>query len=118
MSAPTLNVPLAEAVLKQITEHPETHRQSAWGIKISCGTAHCISGWSAVLAGAELAWDDHGMLEAVRLNPMGAWSDPFYAGMELLGIDEDLADYLFGASEDAAIGELRELISDARSVMA
>ncbi len=33
---------LAEKILKQITEHPETHFQGTW----NCGTTRCIAGWA------------------------------------------------------------------------
>jgi len=40
---------LAVAVLRQITEHPESWRQEAW--HSDCGTVHCCAGWAVVLAG-------------------------------------------------------------------
>jgi uncharacterized protein YjbI with pentapeptide repeats len=40
---------LAAAVLRQITEHPETWDQEVW--HSDCGTAHCCAGWAVVLAG-------------------------------------------------------------------
>jgi len=40
---------LAAAVLRQITEHPDTWDQGVWHSE--CGTAHCCAGWAVVLAG-------------------------------------------------------------------
>lgn len=36
-------------VLRQITEHPETHDQCTW--HSICGTKHCVAGWTTHLAG-------------------------------------------------------------------
>ncbi|AMS02635.1 hypothetical protein BJD55_gp131 [Gordonia phage Yvonnetastic] len=48
-----LNIELAERILEQITEHPETHDQSHWGEVRECGTVCCIAGWAILLS------DDH-----------------------------------------------------------
>lgn len=125
MSAPVLNLPLAEAVLKQVLAHPETHKQDTYGSRRECGSVHCISGWAAVLSGAGLSWVDHHaddgvILEGVRLPGHDAWSDPFHAGMELLGLDEDQAFVLFDghAGNGEAIAYLTRLIASARQVSA
>lgn len=35
---------LAEELLYDIEEHPETHDQEMWGYRTSCGTTYCIAG--------------------------------------------------------------------------
>lgn len=46
----TLNSSMAERVLTQITEHPETHSQTTFeGVGYDddvCGTTRCIAGWA------------------------------------------------------------------------
>ncbi len=48
---PAVNAPagLAAAIIKQITEHPETYAQEAW--HSDCRTKHCVAGWAVTLAG-------------------------------------------------------------------
>lgn len=47
---------LAEKILKQVTEHPETHFQATWVFgsdqpftKGGCGTTACLAGWAVTL---------------------------------------------------------------------
>lgn len=65
-TTPELNVELAKAVLAQVTEHPETHRQLSWfwdrdpvyraklhfGLQpMREGSTACLAGWAFTLAG-------------------------------------------------------------------
>ena len=111
---------IRKAVLKQITEHPESHNQYGWsqnfnkrwetelglGLepdehirKYGCGTTACVGGWSIFYATPE------------ELKLAGNGSIKFQA-QTLLGInDVDAADYLFYCStEEEAIDYLRLLI--------
>ena len=40
---------LRRLVHEQISKHPETHEQHSW--HASCGTAHCVAGWTIVFSG-------------------------------------------------------------------
>lgn len=54
-----LNIELAEKVLKQVTEHPETHNQEEWTFRgPGCGTTACLAGWTVYFAhpDAKLVW--------------------------------------------------------------
>lgn len=55
----TLNIELAERVLTQITEHPETHDQVEW-----CGSRKCVAGWACTLNGDELFLNDEDLVRA------------------------------------------------------
>lgn len=123
----TLNLPLAEAVLKQITEHPEQHDQSSYGERRSdCGTTHCIAGWAIQLSPdvVEYDWIDswqgpYEAMSSVRFRDgrrLGdSWrSEPFAAARDLLGLSEEDADWLFLECGDTeAVGYLRQLIAAA-----
>lgn len=52
-----LNVPLLTKVLDHVTAHPEEWNQTVWAVEHSCGTACCVAGWAAVMAGYELKFD-------------------------------------------------------------
>jgi len=127
MTAPTLNVPLAEAVLKQITEHPEQHDQASFGVRrADCGTTYCIAGWAIALSPDVVEYDWHdswrGPYEAMssvrfrdgRPRVDGWRSEPFAAGRELLGLSGEDADWLFlDCGETEAVDYLRHLIATA-----
>lgn len=125
------NIELAERILEQVTEHPETHDQEHYGYQ-GCGTTHCIAGWAVVLTPeVELNWES-GLLHSVWL-PEDRWMTPFEAGQELLALELEEAQKLFlgvdpydkgdedekldgGGTNAAAVAYLRELIADARAV--
>jgi hypothetical protein len=127
---PTLNLPLAEAVLEQITTHPETHDQGNFGVRRpDCGTTYCIAGWAIALSpdvdhgwrpGPSGTFDEMAMVEFLDRRRLPGWrSAPFEAGRELLGLSERAADWLFlECDETEAVDYLRELIAAARQVTA
>jgi hypothetical protein len=60
------NIDLMERVWDQICEHPELHNQQRYMALVpSCGMAHCVGGWAAVLSG----W-------TVRNSDNNSWSRP------------------------------------------
>lgn len=98
-----LNIPLAQMVLRQITEHPETHNQESWANE--CGTVHCIAGWALALSGKQTRIREDvcasipEMLVDGQWVPMvGGWSRE---GREVLGLTREQADYLFLQSTDS-----------------
>jgi hypothetical protein len=48
------NVALLEATMTHIKDHPETHNQSVYMVKTSCGTTACYAGRAYMLGGGEL----------------------------------------------------------------
>lgn len=87
---------------------PQSWNQKAWAIRSQCGTAYCFAGWTCVLAGREIDWDNE--LWAVRRLGDGALvattlaehDEPAIheAAAELLGLNDDQADDLFGMDND------------------
>lgn len=73
---PDLAVPrLAERVLVQIEQHPETYDQAMWHSE--CGTRHCAAGWAVRLAGVPADVErrlgtGHAATLALGL-PLGTW---------------------------------------------
>jgi len=120
-----LNLPLAEAVLEQVTAHPEMHDQNCYGIRRGCNTTQCIAGWAVVLSpDAEAVWSGSliakgvDVLEAVKMLSGDGYAftvDVASAGSQLLGLTEDEADELFFSfDDDHAVDYLRELIAEAK----
>jgi hypothetical protein len=72
---------LAARVLRQITEHPESHDQAVW--HSACQARHCCAGWAILLAGSA------GSAAEARLGTQ-------HAAALLLGGD----DHPFGADND------------------
>lgn len=58
MTAPIPNAALAYRVLDWIDAHPEQHDQARWFQKTACGTAGCFAGWTVVLAGHRVGFDE------------------------------------------------------------
>lgn len=125
-----LNIELAEQVLEQITEHPETHCQEVWGSKApGCGTQYCVAGWAAALNARfqdRLLWLDDGHLEYVNTcdddGRDKVVSIPVYA-RRALGLSRKQANRLFygdesgngfGGSNEDAVKYLRKLIKKAK----
>lgn len=52
-----IDVPLLRKALEHITSHPEEWDQEQWATKTMCGTAFCLAGHVAVMAGHKLAWE-------------------------------------------------------------
>jgi hypothetical protein len=73
---------LAQQVLEQITQNPESLNQKVW--HSSCGTAHCTAGWTVVLSGpiglaAEKRLGTRGAAEILlggSNHPFGIYDDP------------------------------------------
>lgn len=124
-TAVVLNLPLAEAVLEQITAHPELHTQAShWGFRNECGTTLCISGWALALTpGTTFVWrpwtNGEDLLVVLLPGSDTPW-DPEDAGRKVLGLDAETASHLFLDLEDeaAAVAELRRLIAAAKQVTA
>lgn len=120
MTATTLNLPLAEAVLKQITEHPETHKQDSWGFRTDdCGTTHCIAGWALALTPGVsfvwIPWRGGWDADAALLPGGSAPYEPEDAGRDALGLDAATAEHLFwDLTEAEAVDYLRGLIAAAK----
>lgn len=103
---------LAQKILKQITEHPETHDQGSWVNAFNeCGTTYCIAGWAVAFnsrqGGAEPGdLSDTRRALARELNTISAWS---ILGQELLDLDDDDAELLFYSTDEEAPRMLADL---------
>lgn len=101
---------LAQKILDQITEHPETHDQDTWeNVFGECGTTYCIAGW-AVAFNARSTEDrstyQARILLADELGLTAHWST---LGQELLGLDDQEAEDLFYSGTEEAPAMLAEL---------
>ena len=99
---------LAQKILDQITEHPETHNQSSW--VDTCGTTYCVAGWAVAFncqrGGAECEALFAGLRALAReLNTAPYWST---LGQKLLGLDDEDAASLFYSTDE----EAPELLAD------
>jgi hypothetical protein len=121
---PELNRPLVEAILTQLTDHPELHNQKVFGMKAvigsngECGTTHCVAGWAAALSpGVRLIWSQVGTLNHVYTE-YGVM-DVDLAGRYLIGLTEAQAEDLFWdyGSTEHIIGRLKDLLNEAPSVV-
>jgi hypothetical protein len=95
-----LNVELAEKVLKQVTDHPETHDQAHWMTRgPACGTTACLAGWALRFSrpDAEVFWQDglRGVQVATEVTVDGTAWGISEAAAEVLGLDLEEADELF-----------------------
>lgn len=61
MTTTTFNTDLAERVMAQIKDHPETWEQGYWATKTDCGTAHCVAGWACTLSGQQIEMRTSGL---------------------------------------------------------
>ncbi len=73
-------VELLRDVVKQIVNHPETWDQTVF--HSSCGTAHCVAGWAAVM---------EGKFRYSEISNCGF----FTTGQKLLGLTDLQAHFLF-----------------------
>lgn len=114
------NIELAERVLKQVTEHPETHEQSEWGRKTPCGTTACLAGWTILLAATPVWVDDEGdrsefgqlTLASVHVDAGEHFVDD--VARELLGMDEKTASSIFFAPNGLAVSRFEEWIEEGK----
>jgi hypothetical protein len=89
-------------VADQIEEEPERYNQYYYVMDSPCGTQHCIAGWALVLSGkAQVEIDtytDRAWTCIFVDLETGGWEDPVELGREALGLNEEEAWRLFGAS--------------------
>lgn len=95
------NKELAEKVRDQIVDHPETHNQERWMHRIEqdsgsyCQTTGCAAGWAVVLGDPSAKPVFRGLDSSSVVLPDGTGRGYSEYAAELLGIDDDLAEYLF-----------------------
>lgn len=89
------------AVITQITDHPETHRQKTYAsYSPTCGTAYCAAGWALVLADPATRFDyvpsgSHGIRLAVTAHFQGKQGLVHDLAQKVLGLNHFEACYLF-----------------------
>jgi hypothetical protein len=116
-----LNVELAEKVLKQVTDHPETHDQAHWMTRgLACGTTACLAGWALRFGrpDAELLWQDGvgGKQIVIEVVVDGTTWGADEAAAEVLGLDSEEADELFlSMNKDVSIDMLAAWIERAKA---
>jgi hypothetical protein len=103
-----VNVPLLEAGLQAIKDHPELHEQSSYFAETECGTAMCYAGWVCHLMGYE------------RVFPIYSWSSSVhtpdgpraagYAAAEALGISLQTAEVLYHGAN--TVDQLEQMVKD------
>lgn len=106
-----VNTELAARIYRQITMHPETHRQEAVAEGVDetqegyiCGTSACVAGWACAFTG--------GLTKVMSSFGDFAWADDWFErGQDELNISTGLAEALFNSElpEDharAAVGLL------------
>lgn len=103
---------LAQKILDQITEHPETHDQDTWvNSSGECGTTYCIAGWAVALNALES--DSSPRLDVTRARLSRELSIRFptwsLLAEELLGLGDAEAEELFFADTEEAPAKLAEL---------
>lgn len=108
------NKELIAKVLKQITEHPESHNQGVWwapggdlesqtnqpnSVRFDCESTGCVAGWAVALDSAKtFSWEVH----------------IFEAAQQLLGLNYEEAFWLFSCRrehEDVVL-ELKRLLEE------
>lgn len=108
---------LAEKVLEQVTEHPETHFQATWMsgsdqpfTKGGCGTTACLAGWAVVL-NANPGETPRAALHRIARH-IGIWASWESVAAELLtppGRSQDpIRDIFHVMNEEAAVSDLAE----------
>lgn len=117
----SVNIELAEKVLKQVTEHPETHEQLTWGYRTPCGTTACLAGWTVVFGALPVYRAECGeraefgdlIRAAVDSSSEEGFVDDVAA--ELLGMDEETASSIFFAPNRVAISLFEEWLEEAKT---
>lgn len=119
-----LNIELAEKVLQQVEQHPETHDQNHWMRRNSCGTTACLAGWTVSIAASdhEPDWEEDLVetgaeyAEEVIVPGRDVYRAISVLAAELLGMDFDDAFRMFHVMDArAAIGILRGHVEEARA---
>jgi hypothetical protein len=97
---PVINVPLLRKVLEHVTAHPEEWEQGQWGIQVdtACGSAHCVAGHAAMMAGAKPVWNVHARtMENVTIPETGEAKSVFRYAAEVLGLSDAQGMRMFDA---------------------
>ena len=123
----SLNIELAEKVLKQVTEHPETHNQEEWGYRApSCGTQACLAGWAVHFTYPDLVmnwrsgpYGEEGAETASSVTLDGRRVSIADLAAQVLNLDEADADDLFlTLDRESAIELLEQYIEEAKACAA
>lgn len=105
-----VNVPLLRKALEHIDAHPEEHDQGVWARRTPCGTAYCLAGHVAVLAGYEIDWSpaaDCGYFEAQVecVTALDSWGSPLdiaWVAQDALGVTCHQSRVLFATENSRA----------------
>jgi len=108
---------LAQQILDQITERPESHNQNHYIEHNSCGTTRCIAGWAAFFGESILTRDDiwnrpdlAGKYEGVD-GQMLDYPGIFHIGMGLLGLtDKEAYDIFIDLDDVSATQKLKHIV--------
>lgn len=91
-----------EAFAEEGLEQDAVWNQNVWGNRSVlddgsvCGTAFCYAGWTCVVAGLEIVWNDKFRDEQdAKVLVHGELVEIEQAARDLLGLDMRQADYLF-----------------------
>lgn len=95
------NVPLLEATMQQIADHPELHNQRWFITQNECGTAGCYAGWAVMLSGFNKF-----SLNGAEVVIGGEHHNISAVAMDLLGLNIWEALTLFDARNTRAMLEL------------
>lgn len=95
-----VNLTLLRDALDRIEAEPQHWNQHAWAARTTCGTTYCLAGWTCVLAGHHIDWDNAIYADDAEDAPMEAitltngWLISA-AAQRLLGLTDAEADRLF-----------------------
>lgn len=99
------NVALLRKTLEHIEAHPDEWDQKWWAARTKCGTTFCFAGWTVALGSStEVAWQ-YGYAVCTATGEL--ISD---VARDLLGLDDNQADRLFGGSNTLA--DIRRTVED------
>lgn len=93
------NIPLLEATMTQIKDHPELHRQESIFADADCGTAGCFAGWACLLNG--YTRQGHGAVRTAD-GIVSGW----FAAQDALGLNHNEALVLFSSGNTRSMLEL------------
>lgn len=101
------------SIYKQIKTEPQTWNQNVWAIDWDlgrergqsimgnvCGTAYCFAGHAVVRAGYRIVWPNHSIQSELAEDDKGNVHEIETLAQNILGLDEDQAEELFGASNE------------------
>lgn len=90
-----------EAFAEEGLDQDAVWNQNTWGSRhvdhdgAICDTEFCYAGWTCIVAGLEIIWDDHPHEQDAKALVHGELTDIEQAARDLLGLDVRQADYLF-----------------------